>query len=176
MNDYFKIDKEIAKIKIIYKNKAGCCISFIIVDDAKTKEYIKTTISSMDTNTLIDDKIVNYNFGEDIEEGKNNVKKFQNLCREKGNLVIATGIGKYAEYLVKKGQIPNIKTFYQGAFSLPRDSFYLTNNIRLILLVNESEMKEFRSPVADDFTSYASIKIDINEILKEDKLQELDER
>ena len=119
---------------------------------------------------------MNYDFCENLEDGRKNIKKFKKLCEEKGNLVIATGIGKYAEYLRENGEIPDIESLYQGVFCLPRDGFYLKNNVRLILLVNESEMKKFRSRAADDFTSYATMKIDINEILKEDNIQEMDER
>lgn len=172
MKDYSKINKEIEKIKIIYGYTTGYSASFIITDDVETREYIKTAISSIDTNTIIDDKIVNYDFSQNLEEGKNNIKKFQNLCKEKGNLVIATGIGKYAEYLVEKGTIPNISSFYESVFNLPRDGFYLKNNVRLILLVNESEMKEFKSPAADDFTSYARTKIYIDEIIREEEIDE----
>ena len=63
-------------------------------------------------------------------------------------------------------------------FNLPRDNFYLKNNVKLVLLVNESEMKTFKSEAADDFTSYASMIIDANKILREDNMQvqDIDER
>ena len=173
MNDYSKINKEIDKINMIYKYKEGCCISFIITDDLEAKEYIQKAISSIDIDTIIDEKIVNYDFSENKDDG---IKKFEKLCLEKGNLVLATGIEDYVEYLLESGKLPDRSSFYQRVFNLPRDHFYLKNNVRLILLVNESEMQVFKSDYADDFTSYATMKIDINEILKEDNIQEMDER
>ena len=172
MKDYSKIDLEIKRINLVYENKIGCCISFIITDDIDTKEYIKKAISSIDIDTILDDRIVNYNFCEKLEEENNNIKNFQKLCQEKGNLVVATGIGEYVGYLVKNGKIPNRAAFYQSVFCMPRDSFYLKNDVRLILLVNESEMKEFKSPAADDFTSYAMQRIYIDDILREEDINE----
>ncbi len=177
MQEYSELKKEIAKIKLMYElDTTGCCISFIIADDKEVQEYIKTSFSSFNTEQISDEKIINYNFCEDLEDTRENIKKFQNLCQEKRNLVIATGIGEYAEYLEKNGEIPNKESFYYTIFNLPRDNFYLKNNVRLILLVNESEMKTFRSEAADDFTSYASMITDVNKISREDNIQDIDER
>ena len=174
MQEYFILKSEMAAIKLMYELDPGCCISFIIADDKEVQEYIKASISSIDTKQIQDEWIINYNFYENLENTKENIKQFQNLCQEKGNLVIATGIGKYSEYLEKNGEIPNKEAFYYTIFNLPRDNFYLKNNVKLILLVNESEMKTFRSKAADDFTSYASMIIDANKILKEKNMQVLD--
>lgn len=178
MQEYSKFKIEIAKIKMMYEFKEGCCISFIIADDKEVQEYIKASILSIDTEKIPDERIINYNFCENLKNARENIKKFQNLCQEKGNLIIATGIGEYADYLEKNGDIPNTTAFYQRIFCQPRDEFYLKNNVRLILLVNQSEMTTFRSQAADDFTSYASMIIDVNEALREDNLQvqDIDER
>lgn len=176
MKEYPEVDNGIARIKLVYEWATGYCISFIIADDKEVQEYIKASILSIDTEKIPDERIINYNFCENLKNARENIKKFQNLCQEKGNLIIATGIGEYAEYLEKNGNIPNTKTFYQRMFSLPRDSFYLKNNVRLILLVNEAEMKMFRSEVADDFTSYGRMNVDVNDILRENNIQNIDGR
>ena len=178
MQEYFILKNEMDAIKLMYELDPGCCISFIIADDKEVQEYIKASISSIDTKQIQDERIINYNFYENLENTKENIKQFQNLCQEKGNLVIASGIGKYAEYLEKNGEISNKESFYLTMFNLPRDNFYLKNNVKLVLLVNESEMKTFKSEAADDFTSYASMIIDANKILREDNMQvqDIDER
>ena len=177
MQEYSKFKKEMAIIKLMYELDPGCCISFIIADDKEVQEYIKASISSIDTAQIQDERIINYNFYENLENTKENLKKFKNLCQEKGNLVIASGIGKYAGYLEKNGEIPNKGSFFNNIFNLPRDNFYLKNKVRLILLVNESEMKKFQSS-ANDFTTYASKITNVNKILREDNMQvqDIDER
>ena len=37
-------------------------------------------------------------------------------------------------------------------------------------------MKMFRSEVADDFTSYARMNVDVNDILRENNIQNIDGR
>ena len=49
-----------------------------------------------------------------------------------------------------------------NAFNMPRDSFYLQNNVRIILLLNQQEYDMFLSEYGDDFLSYAHIREDID--------------
>ena len=49
-----------------------------------------------------------------------------------------------------------------NAFNMPRDSFYLQNDVRIILLLNQQEYDMFLSEYGDDFLSYAHIREDID--------------
>ena len=75
MQEYSKFKIEIAKIKMMYEFKEGCCISFIIADDKEVQEYIKASISSIDTETIQDERIINYNFCENLENTRENIEK-----------------------------------------------------------------------------------------------------
>ena len=55
-----------------------------------------------------------------------------------------------------------------NAFNMPRDSFYLQNDVRIILLLNQQEYDMFLSEYGDDFLSYAQLKEDIDSILEKD--------
>ena len=83
--------------------------------------------------------------------------------------MIATGLERYAEYLKQTGQITKVGDFYMNVFNMPRDSFYLQNNVRIILLLNQQEFGMFLSEYGDDFLSYAHIKEDLDSMLKKDK-------
>lgn len=56
-----------------------------------------------------------------------------------------------------------------NAFNMPRDSFYLQNNVRIILLLNQQEYDMFLSEYGDDFLSYAHIQEDLDTMLKKDR-------
>ena len=56
-----------------------------------------------------------------------------------------------------------------NVFNMPRDSFYLQNNVRIILLLNQQEYDMFLSEYGDDFLSYACLKEDIDSILEEER-------
>ena len=174
MKDYSKIDSEIKKINLLYKFNEGFCISFIVTDNNEIKKYLKEGILSIDTETILDEKIVNYDF---YENRNSTLKDYRELCEKKGNLVIATGIGDFSEYLVDKGKINNAGEAYFNIFNLPRDDFYLEKKVRLVLLVNYSEYDMFLSNYCDDFTSYAVYTAHIDEELEMVKdTQTMDER
>lgn len=79
--------------------------------------------------------------------------------------MIVTGLEKYAQYLKQTGQITNVGDFYMNAFNMPRDSFYLQNNVRIILLLDQQEYAMFLDEYGDDFLSYAQIKENLDSIL-----------
>lgn len=56
-----------------------------------------------------------------------------------------------------------------NVFNMPRDSFYLQNNVRIILLLNQQEFGMFLSEYGDDFLSYAHIQEDLDSMLKKDR-------
>ena len=157
-NDYI-IDNITRKINIAYRVNQKCCISFVISDDIELKKQIQEQIASMDTSKILDERIVNYDF---YENRNNGLTKYSRLCKEKGNLMIVTELERYAEYLKQTGQIINVGDFYMNAFNMPRDSFYLQNNVRIILLLNQQEYDMFLSEYGDDFLSYAHIREDID--------------
>ena len=165
MNKFDKVDEEIKKIEILYKYAEGCCISFIATDDLDIKEYIKKSILSIDNSSILDNKIVEYDFYKSKEKG---LKNYNQLCMEQGNLIVATGFEEYAKYLTEKGIIQKEGKFYFNVFNMPRDSFYLKNKVRIILLVNQREYDMFLSEYGDDFTDYARYKTDIDIILKKE--------
>ena len=49
-----------------------------------------------------------------------------------------------------------------NAFNMPRDSFYLQNDVRIILLLNQQEYDMFLNEYGD---SYAHIREDIDSII-----------
>ena len=153
------------KINIAYRVNQNCCISFVVSDNIELKK-IEEKISSIDTSTILDDRIINYDFFRNRDNG---LTEYSRLCKEKGNLMIATGLERYAEYLKQTGQITKIGDFYMNVFNMPRDSFYLQNNVRIILLLNQQEFGMFLSEYGDDFLSYAHIKEDLDSMLKKDK-------
>lgn len=161
-NDYI-IDNITRKINIAYQVNQKCCISFIVSDDMELRKQIQEQISSIDTSTILDERIVNYDF---FRNRNNGLTEYSRLCKEKGNLMITTGLEKYAEYLKQTGQITNVGDFYMNVFNLPRDSFYLQNNVRIILLLNQQEYDIFLSDYGDDFLSYAHIQEDLDIKLK----------
>ena len=59
MQEYFNLKSEMAIIKLMYELDPGCCISFIIADDKEVQEYIKASISSIDTKQIQDEMIIN---------------------------------------------------------------------------------------------------------------------
>ena len=146
------------KINIAYRVNQNCRISFIVSDDKEVKKQIQEQITSIDTSTILDERIVNYELTE-----------YSRLCKEKGNLMLVTGLGRYAEYLKQTGRITNVGDFYMNVFNMPRDSFYLQNNVRIILLLNQQEYDMFLSEYGDDFLSYACLKEDIDSILEEER-------
>ena len=62
MKEYSKLKEEMATIKLMYELDPGCCISFIIADDKEVQEYIKASISSIDTEQIQYEKIINYRY------------------------------------------------------------------------------------------------------------------
>lgn len=80
------------KINIAYRVNQNCCISFVVSDDIELKK-IEEKISSIDTSTILDDRIINYDF---FRNRNNGLTEYSRLCKEKGNLMIATGLERYA--------------------------------------------------------------------------------
>lgn len=154
------------KINIAYRINQNCCISFIVSDDMELRKQIQEQISSIDASTILDERIVNYDF---FRNRNNGLTEYSRLCKEKGNLMITTGLERYAEYLKQTGQITNVGDFYMNVFNLPRDSFYLQNNVRIILLLNQQEYDMFLNEYGDDFLSYAQIKEDIDSMIEKDR-------
>ncbi len=154
------------KINIAYRVNQNCRISFIVSDDKEVKKQIQEQITSIDTSTILDERIVNYDF---FKNRNNELTEYSRLCKEKGNLMLVTGLGRYAEYLKQTGRITNVGDFYMNVFNMPRDSFYLQNNVRIILLLNQQEYDMFLSEYGDDFLSYACLKEDIDSILEEER-------
>lgn len=64
-----------------------------------------------------------------------------------------------------------------NVFNMLRDNLYLKENVKLVLLVNQLEYSIFLSEWCDDFTSYATYRCDIDNLLGKDKdIQTMDER
>lgn len=165
MIDYTKINVEIQKIKILYRFKKGCCMSFLSTDNSEIREYIKEQILLIDTDTISDNRIIHYDFYENRDKGLE--EKFGKLVRKKGNLLLLTGMQDYAEYLKEKGIISGVGDFYMNIFCQHRDNIYLKNEARMIFVNNKAEYEMFLSDYCDDFFSYATYKINIDEMLKE---------
>lgn len=154
------------KINIAYQVNQNCCISFIISDDIELKKQIQKQIALIDTSTILDERIVVYDF---YENRNNGLTEYSRLGKEKGNLMIVTGLERYAEYLKQTGKITNVGDFYMNVFNMPRDSFYKENNVRIILLLNQQEYDMFLDEYGDDFLSYAHIREDIDTMLEKNR-------
>lgn len=161
MKDYSKIDREINKLKILYDNIEGCCISFVVTDNCEIRKYIENKITEKDF--ILDEKIEKYDFFENRDI---NLEEYTKICKQKESVVLVTGCEDYAEYLKKNGKITENGQFYMNTFNLPRDGFYLKNNVRIIFLLNQKEYSRFLSDSADDFTAYSMLKCDIDNLLK----------
>lgn len=151
--------EEIKKlIKIIYNEHFKCSISMIIYSDDLEKKKILDDIKNID----ISQKVCMYDFLND------NLKEYQNLCLDKNSVVVGYNVDKYCDFLLKKGRIQSKCDFYMGTFNMIRDSFYLKNEVNLILVLSNEEFDIFISEYSDDFTDYACIKLEYAS-LKDDK-------
>ena len=70
------------KINIAYRVNQNCCISFVVSDDIELKK-IEEKISSIDTSTILDDRIINYDF---FRNRNNGLTEYSRLCKEKGKI------------------------------------------------------------------------------------------
>lgn len=160
--NYFKIvDKELRKIKIFLDNVDDFLLVFCIVDSNDIREYIKDNIQENYKTTVL------FDFYEERLDGYVEREKYEKLVKNKGP-VLTSGFLEYSKFLKEIGVIKEEGDFYFYTFNLPRDSFYLRCNAKLILLTNEEEFKMFLSEYADDFTSYHRYVSDINSLLKEE--------
>ena len=96
------------------------------------------------------------------------LKEYQNLCLDKNSVVVGYNVDKYCDFLLRKGRIQSKCDFYMGTFTLVRDSFYLKNEVNLILVLSNEEFEIFISGFCDDFTDYACIKLEYSSV-KDDK-------
>lgn len=145
-------------LKIIYNEHFKCSISMIIYSDDLEKKEILDGIKNID----ILQKICMFDFLND------NLKEYQNLCLDKNSVVVGYNVDKYCDYLLKKGRVQSKCDFYMGPFNMVRDSFYLKNEVNLILVLSNEEFDIFISEYCDDFTDYACIKLEYAS-LKDDK-------
>ena len=134
--------EEIKKlIKIIYNEHFKCSISMIIYSDDLEKKKILDSIKNID----ISQKVCMYDFFSD------DLKEYQNLCLDKNSVVVGYNVDKYCDFLLRKGRIQSKCDFYMGTFTLVRDSFYLKNEVNLILVLSNEEFDIFISEYCDDF-------------------------
>ena len=96
------------------------------------------------------------------------LKEYQNLCLDKNSVVVGYNVDKYCDFLLRNGRIQSKCDFYMGTFTLVRDSFYLKNEVNLILVLSNEEFEIFISEFCDDFTDYACIKLEYSSV-KDDK-------
>ena len=96
------------------------------------------------------------------------LKEYQNLCLDKNSVVVGYNVDKYCDFLLRNGRIQSKCDFYMGTFTLVRDSFYLKNEVNLILVLSNEEFEIFISEYCDDFTDYACIKLEYSSV-KDDK-------
>lgn len=151
--------EEIKKlIKIIYNEHFKCSISMIIYSDDLEKKKILDSIKNID----ISQKVCMYDFFSD------DLKEYQNLCLDKNSVVVGYNVDKYCDFLLRKGRIQSKCDFYMGMFTLVRDSFYLKNEVNLILVLSNEEFDIFISEYCDDFIDYACIKLEYSSV-KDDK-------
>ena len=151
--------EEIKKlIKIIYNEHFKCSISMIIYSDDLEKKKILDGIKNID----ISQKVCMYDFFSD------DLKEYQNLCLDKNSVVVGYNVDKYCDFLLRKGRIQSKCDFYMGTFTLVRDSFYLKNEVNLILVLSNEEFDIFISEYCDDFIDYACIKLEYSSV-KDDK-------
>ena len=151
--------EEIKKlIKIIYNEHFKCSISMIIYSDDLEKKKILDSIK----NINISQKVCMYDFFSD------DLKAYQNLCLDKNSVVVGYNVDKYCDFLLRKGRIQSKCDFYMGTFTLVRDSFYLKNEVNLILVLSNEEFDIFISEYCDDFTDYACIMLEYSSV-KDDK-------
>ena len=151
--------EEIKKlIKIIYNEHFKCSISMIIYSDDLEKKKILDSIKNID----ISQKVCMYDFFSD------DLKEYQNLCLDKNSVVVGYNVDKYCDFLLRKGRIQSKCDFYMGTFTLVRDSFYLKNEVNLILVLSNEEFDIFISEYCDDFIDYACIKLEYSSV-KDDK-------
>lgn len=151
--------EEIKKlIKIIYNEHFKCSISMIIYSDDLEKKKILDGIKNID----ISQKVCMYDFFSD------DLKEYQNLCLDKNSVVVGYNVDKYCDFLLRKGRIQSKCDFYMGMFTLVRDSFYLKNEVNLILVLSNEEFDIFISEYCDDFIDYACIKLEYSSV-KDDK-------
>lgn len=145
-------------IKIIYNEHFKCSISMIIYSDDLAKKKILDSIKNID----ISQKVCMYDFFSD------DLKEYQNLCLDKNSVVVGYNVDKYCDFLLRKGRIQSKCDFYMGTFTLVRDSFYLKNEVNLILVLSNEEFDIFISEYCDDFTDYDCIKLEYSSV-KDDK-------
>lgn len=151
--------EEIKKlIKIIYNEHFKCSISMIIYSDDLEKMKILDSIKNID----ISQKVCMYDFFSD------DLREYQNLCLDKNSVVVGYNVDKYCDFLLRNGRIQSKCDFYMGTFTLVRDSFYLKNEVNLILVLSNEEFDIFISEYCDDFTDYTCIKLEYSSV-KDDK-------
>ena len=151
--------EEIKKlIKIIYNEHFKCSISMFIYSDDLEKMKILDSIKNID----ISQKVCMYDFFSD------DLREYQNLCLDKNSVVVGYNVDKYCDFLLRKGRIQSKCDFYMGTFTLVRDSFYLKNEVNLILVLSNEEFEIFISEYCDDFIDYACIKLEYSSV-KDDK-------
>ena len=92
------------------------------------------------------------------------LKEYQNLCLDKNSVVVGYNVDKYCDFLLRNGRIQSKCDFYMGTFTLVRDSFYLKNEVNLILVLSNEEFEIFISEFCDDFTDYACIKLEYSSV------------
>lgn len=154
----YSLEKIKKLIKIIYNEHFKCSISMIIYSDDLEKKKILDSIKNID----ISQKVCMYDFFSD------DLKEYQNLCLDKNSVVVGYNVDKYCDFLLRKGRIQSKCDFYMGTFTLVRDSFYLKNEVNLILVLSNEEFDIFISEYCDDFTDYAYIKLEYSSA-KDDK-------
>ena len=130
----------------------------IIYSDDLEKKKILDSIKNID----ISQKVCMYDFFSD------DLKEYQNLCLDKNSVVVGYNVDKYCDFLLRKGRIQSKCDFYMGMFTLVRDSFYLKNEVNLILVLSNEEFDIFISEYCDDFIDYACIKLEYSSV-KDDK-------
>lgn len=154
----YSLEKIKKLIKIIYNEHFKCSISMIIYSDDLEKKKILDSIKNID----ISQKVCMYDFFSD------DLKEYQNLCLDKNSVVVGYNVDKYCDFLLRKGRIQSKCDFYMETFTLVRDSFYLKNEVNLILVLSNEEFDIFISEYCDDFTDYACIKLEYSSA-KDDK-------
>ena len=68
------------------------------------------------------------------------LKEYQNLCLDKNSVVVGYNVDKYCDFLLRNGRIQSKCDFYMGTFTLVRDSFYLKNEVNLILVFDQDKL------------------------------------
>lgn len=148
------LSKSLEKLKLIYqyRNKELATLAFITLDNKEAREYIISELSNFVPDLMpFDFSISSFELRDLNEPLKHQPVALYNL----------------EEYIFriseeKKITINEAKELIFSNINLARDEVFLKYNSKFFLILNEEYSNDFKR-IADDFFSYRTISVDIND-------------